>query len=177
MLYENKTILRPEDFRVLQTAWDTCKSPLRTMRRMQRICFALPGIILLLMGVSGLWSMAARGTLIPLQLAGCLVFLLLGAAMILWPSGNRLARRAWKHYPAKGAEQVITFHDDHFSPGPKDIPYAKIQNILENQRIWLLFFPDGTAYLLHKDAFTAGDPGTFPAFLREKTGLPIETVK
>lgn len=177
MLYENKTILQPEDFRVLQTAWDTCKSPLRTMRRMQRICFALPGIILILVGGVNLWSMASKGSLIPVQLLWSLVFFALGIAMILWPAGNRLARRAWKQYPAKGSEQVITFHDDHFSPGAKDVPYSKIQDILENQQVLLLFFSDGTAYLLHKDAFTVGDAGSFPTFLQEKTGRPIQTVK
>ena len=51
--------------------------------------------------------------------------------------------------------------------------YSDIRAILENDRVFLLFFDDRTAYILHKDGFLTGDADEFRGFMKQRTGLQI----
>ena len=44
---------------------------------------------------------------------------------------------------------------------------------MEDNRVFLLFFSDQVAYILHKDGFTSGDADSFRTFLTERTGLTM----
>lgn len=177
-MFENTTVLTLEDFIVLQTTWERFKSPFRKLKKMQRICFILPGIILILMGVSNLWAVLRSWDSAYLTSAVLgVVFLALGFLLIFWPSGSGLAKRNWKKYPDKGKEQVFCFAKDRFylrtESGNFDAEYTVLKDIMENKRVFLLFINDQVAYVLHKDGFTAGDAESFGPFLAERTGLTI----
>jgi len=56
------------------------------------------------------------------------------------------------------------------------VPYDRLIRAVEAPDCYVLCGKK-TAYLLPKDAFLAGDPEAFPAFLRKKLGKPLETMK
>ena len=177
-MYENTTVLTLEDFIVLQTTWERFKSPFRKLKKMQRICFILPGIILILVGGMNLWTVLRSwdSSLLLFVIMG-IVFILLGLLLIFWPSGRGLAKRNWKKYPDKGKAQVFCFTKDRFhlrtEAGNFDAEYSALKDIMEDKRVFLLFFSDQVAYVLHKDGFTSGDAESFGPFLAERTGLTI----
>ena len=177
-MYENTTVLTLEDFIVLQTTWERFKSPFRKLKKMQRICFILPGIILIIVGAMNLWTVLRSwdSSLLLFVIMG-IVFILLGLLLIFWPSGSGLAKRNWKKYQDKGKEQVFCFAKDRFylrtDSGNFDLEYTAVKDIMEDKRVFLLFFSDQVAYVLHKDGFTSGDAESFGSFLAERTGLTI----
>ena len=177
-MFENTTVLTLEDFIVLQTTWERSKPPLRKLKKMQRICFILPGIILILVGGMNLWTVLRSWDQSLLLFAGLgVVFILLGLLLIFWPSGSGLAKRNWKKYPDKGKAQVFCFAKDRFylrtESGNFDAEYTVLKDIMEDKRVFLLFINDQVAYVLHKDGFTSGDAESFGTFLTERTGLTI----
>lgn len=177
-MFENKTVLNLEDFIVLQTTWERFKSPFRKLKKMQRICFILPGIILILVGGMNLWTVLRSWDQSLLLFAGLgVVFILLGLLLIFWPAGSGLAKRNWKKYPDKGKEQVYCFAKDRFylrtDEGNFDAEYSVLQDIMEDKRVFLLFINDQVAYVLHKDGFTADDADSFRTFITERTGLTM----
>ena len=177
-MYENTTVLTLEDFIVLQTTWERFKSPFRKLKKMQRICFILPGIILIIVGAMNLWTVLRSwdSSLLLFVIMG-IVFILLGLLLIFWPSGSGLAKRNWKKYPDKGKAQVFCFTKDRFhlrtEAGNFDAEYSALKDIMEDKRVFLLFFSDQVAYVLHKDGFTSGDAESFGSVLAERTGLTI----
>ena len=179
MLFENKTTLNLEDFILLQTTWETRKSPLRRLKGMQRLCFALPGIILTLVGGQRLWALLPGFTASRLPMALLWGLLLaLGLALIFRPSGSGLARRNWRRYREKGEAIRYTFGEDRFaqeSGGRRyEMGYDVLRDLMEDDRVFLLFFSDFGAHVLHKDSFTAGDAAGFRTFLIERTGLSFQ---
>lgn len=180
-MFENKTVLNEEDFIVLQNTWEKYKSPFRKFRKMQRVCFVLPGIILILVGATNLWTVIRQWdtSLMLLAVMG-VVFIALGFLLIFWPAGSGLAKRNWKKYPDKGKEQIFCFAKDRFyqrtDSGNFDAEYSVLKDIMEDKRVFLLFFNDQVAYVLHKDGFTSGDAESFRTFLTERTGLPMRQI-
>ena len=181
MLFENKTVLTLEDFILLQTTWEKYKSPLRRFKRMQRLCFALPGIILFLLGANNVWNALQSFTLAQLPITVLsIVLVLAGLFLILWPGGKGLAKRNWQKYPQKGSVLTYTFDQEKFTQqsrsGTQEMPYAALVDLMEDSRAFLLFFSDLGAHVLHKDSFTAGDADSFRAFLTAHTGLTMHQV-
>lgn len=177
-MFENKTILILDDFITLQSAWERFRSPFRKLRKMQRICFALPGIILILMGGSNLWAALRQwDSDLAVLVFVSLLLIAFGILLIFWPVGRGMARRNWKNYPDKSKEQVYRFTEDQFSlqtdTGSFTSDYSDFQDIMEDKRIFLLFLNDQIAYVLHKDGFTSGDADSFRTFLTQRTGLTM----
>ena len=177
MELENRSTLVQADFQSLAAAWRICKSPVHAMLRMQRICFVLAGLAL--MGVSGAGLRAvllSEQPSVPLLLLDA-ALLIAGLAVIFFPTGRNLADKAWQSYPEKGMEQDYRFTQEQIvwqnSVKTRETPYTAIQDFLENDSQFLLFFPDGTAHILHKDGFTAGDAETFRSCITERTGLAV----
>ena len=181
MLFENKTVLTLEDFILLQTTWEKYKSPLRRFKRMQRLCFALPGIILFLLGANNVWNALQSFSLAQLPITVLSILLVLvGLFLVLWPGGSSLAKRNWRKYAQKGSVLTYIFEEKgftHQSPdGTQHIPYGALVDLMEDDRAFLLFFSDFGAHVLHKDSFTTGDADHFRAFLTERTGLAMRKV-
>ncbi len=175
MEIENKSTLTQQDFAALAAAWRACKSPVHAMLRMQRVCFALAGLALAAVGGMGLRSLLAGGapSLPLLLLDGALIAA--GIAVVFFPTGRSLAEKAWRSYPEKGIEQVYRFTEEQVlwqgAGKEKAAAYSAVQDFLEGEGQYLLFFPDGTAHILHKGGFTAGDATSFCRLITERTGL------
>lgn len=176
-MFENKTVLNEEDFILLQNTWEKYKSPFRKFRKMQRVCFVLPGIILILVGILKLWPMVTEGTLYVPMAALSVVFIVLGLLLIFWPTGSGLAKKNWKKFPDKGKVQIFCFAKDRFYQRTEsenyELEYSVLKDLMEDKRVFLLFFSDQVAYILHKDGFTSGDADSFRTFLTERTGLTM----
>ena len=103
----------------------------------------------------------------------------MGLLLVFWPFGKDRGKRSWKRYPDKGRPLRLTFESDGFYMTTNQVGeyllYSAIRAILENDRVFLLFFENRTAYILHKDGFLTGDADGFRDFLRQRTGLTIET--
>ena len=173
--FVNETILTPEDFTSLHTAWEKYKSPLKGMRTMQRICIALPGVIFLLIGGSNFWTAITGGLEYASTAVISIVFIMVGALLVFWPFGKDGGRRGWRRYSDKGMPLRFTFGPDSFfhttDMASVEMQYETIQDIMMDTRVFLLFFEDRSVYILHKDGFTTGDAEGFQAFLEEKTGI------
>ena len=106
-----------------------------------------------------------------------IVFIMVGALLVFWPFGKDRGKRSWKRYPDKGRPLRLTFEEDGFFMTTDQVGerllYSDIRAILENDRVFLLFFDDRTAYILHKDGFLTGDADEFRGFMKQRTGLQI----
>ncbi len=177
-MFENRTVPTLEDFIVLQKAWERFQSPFRKFRKMQRVCFVLPGIILILAGASNLWTILRSWDASSMVMTVIsILFIVLGLLLIFWPIGGGTARRNWKRFPDKGKEQVYCFTEDRFSlrtdAGDFEGEYKTVRDIVEDGRVFLLFLDGQVSYILHKDGFTSGDSDSFRTFLTERTGLSV----
>ncbi len=73
------------------------------------------------------------------------------------------------------------FGEDTFSvsyPGENStIPYDQIQKIVETDDYFFVYTDVRMAHILKKADFTQGDPATFAAFLKEKSGVDVTRAK
>ena len=175
----NESTMTVEDFSALHAGWERYRSPMKAIRTMQRVCFALPGVVLVLLGGSSFWTSLTGGegsfgsAVLGILLIG------MGLLLVFWPFGKDRGKRSWKRYPDKGRPLRLTFESDGFYMTTNQVGeyllYSAIRAILEDDRVFLLFFENRTAYILHKDGFLTGDADGFRDFLRQRTGLTIET--
>ena len=176
--FVNETTLTPEDFSALHAAWEKYKSPLKGMRVMQRICFALPGVFLLMVGGSSFWSALTGGAEYAVSAVISVAFMGVGALLVFWPFGKDGGRRGWRRYPDKGMILRFNFGPDSFfqitDAARVETRYDTIRDIMMNPKIFLLFFEDRSVYILHKDGFLTGDAEGFQFFLEEKTGISVK---
>lgn len=177
MKFENTTTLIPEDFLLMQRVLLTAKSPLRTMLLMQRIAFALPGVILILTGSTRLWALFTSSTTASTDLATALALMLAGLALLVLPGSRTKARSLWRKYRDKGVAFSYQFLEDRFFAGETEVSYDDVQELFETGCAYVLFSKALTPYILHKDSFSTGEPSSFAAFLAEKTGHPFQTIE
>lgn len=88
---------------------------------------------------------------------------------------------AWRGYRFKGVEFSYQFTPDGFTEqsqfGTSQYNYTIILQVVENPTHYFLFVTGNAAHMLHKDAFTQGDPEQFREFIAQKTGKEVEFVK
>ena len=168
MEFANKTTAAPADYRQAAGAWEQYTPSLRSLRRMQRVCFLLPGAALMAMGV----YFAVTASLVP----GLMLFfpgiVVLQGAFIQTEAVRRRRRDL-----NRGREVRYFFAETEIrrSVGDREdrIPYDAVIHILETRDLFLLVCGEKGDLLLRKDGFTGGGTAEFGAFLSQKTGRTI----
>ena len=165
--FANKTTAAPADYRQAAGAWEQYTPSLRSLRRMQRVCFLLPGVALAVMG--GYFTVTAS------PVPGLMLFfpgiVILQGAFIQTEAVRRRRRD-----PNRGREVRYSFTEAEIrrSVGDREdrIPYAAVIHILETEDLFLLVCGERGDLLLRKDGFTE-DAADFGAFLSQKTGRTL----
>ena len=168
MEFTNKTMAVWSDYRQAARAWEQYTPSLRSLRRMRRVCFLLPGMALVVMGI----YFAAASSLIP-----GLLLLLLGIAVLLGSFVQPEASRLRRLDPNRGREVTYCFSQKEIScsaAGREDrIPYTAITHILETAELFLLVCGERGDFLVRKDGLLSGDSAAFGEFLSRQTGRTI----
>lgn len=136
--------------------------------------YALPacGAVALLCS-AGLWYLEAGDAWF--FAAFGLLFLLIGLFL-----GRISGWVTWHRMNRAVVETVYVFGDEAFTVSNRlenvESKYPVLIKLVETDGYFLLYVQKAAAYIVPKNAFTAGDPAQFAAFIEEKTGLKFRRV-
>lgn len=182
MEYQIEMVYTREDIAAFVKALRFRQRPEKNLRLAMKIGYPIFGILLLIMGAMVLVKLILAGLLAPLTIVvsvGCL----LGGTLLLRRSDTKgMERRSWKKYPNKGMKLTYTFYEDHFEErdevsGENRFRYLSIKSANEDPDHFYLFTVSNAAHILKKEGFTAGNPETFPDFLKKKAAVLIDLVE
>ena len=90
-------------------------------------------------------------------------------------------RRCWKNYSNKGQTITYRFGDDrfeeHMEQSDHSYEYSIVESVYEDKKRFYLFVNRQSAHIIRKEDFRHGAPDDFRAFIEEKTGLRVQTIK
>lgn len=94
---------------------------------------------------------------------------------------RRRARRTGRSAVQDAGEATLTFSDESItettSKGGATYPYSAFVEAYAYDARWFLFLDERHAFILPRAAMTEGEKETFSAFLSEKLGKPVVTLR